>query len=113
MNQVLSDLKMGSIELILRGTNLYVSNGDLLESTISLLSSRTPHWLVNLILNLAITNLKNTFQLAVIPRRENAAAEAVQLNTAPIFLQHNGSAYINSETSFLSFGQSQEQRSSL
>ena len=35
MNQVLSDLKTGSIELILRGTDLYVSNGDLLESTIS------------------------------------------------------------------------------
>ena len=34
MNQVLSDLKTGSIELILRSTNLYVSNGDLLESTI-------------------------------------------------------------------------------
>ena len=33
---------------------------------------------------MVLTNLKYTFQLAVIPRR-NAAAEAVQLNTPPIF----------------------------
>ena len=35
MNQDLSDLKTSSIDLILRGTDLYVSNGDLLESTIN------------------------------------------------------------------------------
>ena len=35
MNHGSIGFKTGSIELILRGTNLYVSNGDLLESTIS------------------------------------------------------------------------------
>ena len=36
MNQRSIGFKTGSIDLILRGTNLYVSNRDLLESTIRL-----------------------------------------------------------------------------
>ena len=35
MNHGSIGFKTGSIELILRGTDLYVSNGDLLESTIN------------------------------------------------------------------------------
>ena len=42
INLDLSDFKTGSIDLILRGIDLYVSNGDLLESTINSIRVKMP-----------------------------------------------------------------------